>query len=267
MPNENEDIGFWGWLAAGVAGLVAILVGANNNWWGLFDEDPKDKKDKKVDKDGKEVVEKGTSDPQEKNSPQPSAEVKDNVVTPPEASYDTVVMDVGKKNGNVYQRIHINSDGKFLEKPSKDDKGNYIITEAGTLVVEGLVKNLSDKEAVFEVWSFARVNENGEITEKYHSFPDANKRPSFKIEDKPTSNGIIGEVLYGKIHSASEDNKKVIEYLRNNWENKTTDKDLSSLVDQTKYPNIPAAEVEKATANKTPIVSKPDNVSSFQSMD
>jgi len=257
----------WTWVIGIPAAVAAWAFAEHKNWWGWFEEDPAAKEGDKVKKgddavdvdkgkDGKKAEEKtagtGVAGPQVQGAALPPAEEKVDAVKAPQPASDTVIVDVGKKEGDFYQHIYINADGKFL---AKLDDG--VKPEAGTLVVDGLVKNLSAKDVVFEVHSFAKFSENGLIKESHHYFTDANKRPSFKITDNPTSMGIIGESLYGKIHSDSEDNKKVIEYLRNNWAGKVTEQDLSSLVDKSEFPNMTAGEAKTAEANKTPVVQPP----------
>lgn len=237
MENEKDRFFWsspWTWIATAIAGVAAWVVGDKKNWWGFFEEE---KKTKDGDKKSEEVT--VDKDKNLKEAPEITPDVT--VTIHPQPALDKVALDGNKKES---QNIYINTDGMFVEKP-----------EAGVLVVNGVIKKVSG-ENIFEVQSFAKIGENGVFAETYHNFDKLEKSPSFKVKinDLPPVPLADGSIKNMEIEANSEQSKKVIDYLRKNWEGKASDKDLSILVDKAEYIKIASSEANNvAKGNDTSI--------------
>lgn len=208
MEEKSIFSSIWTWVL-GIPAAVGLYVFGDKHGW--FNSTPEPKTDGVTQPAGTEGADK-TGDQK----------------APPQSAIDSVTL---AKNDKNTQKIYVNADGKFIEKP-----------EIGSMEIDGIMRG--DK---FEVQSFGVIDANGSVTPKYKNFANEENKPSFKItiNELPPIPSADGLVRDRQIDANAEQSKKIMDYLRKNWAGQATAQDLSAIVEKNQPPELQEQPTDK----------------------
>ena len=208
MEEKSIFSSIWTWVL-GIPAAVGLYVFGDKHGW--FNSTPEPKTDGVTQPAGTEGADK-TGDQK----------------APPQSAIDSITL---AKNDKNTQKIYVNADGKFIEKP-----------EIGSMEIEGIMRG--DK---FEVQSFGVIDANGSVTPKYKNFANEENKPSFKLTINdlapiPSADGLVSDI---QIDANEEQSKKTMDYLRKNWAGQATAQDLSAIIEKKQPPELQEQPTDK----------------------